>query len=214
MEKRGSNVLLSHDLTSPGKRRGEEKRGGVCVKDLRAKSPSTCRLPRFVLLLLHLQTAQRIVVAITAIRQYKMVGSKLLLPLPRSSSFLLVVFLIIGLHHTVSGFQSSSGNNNCHRQQKISLQARKHILYTQQQNAYQRISNNNGTSALLSSSDVSSPSDDDDELSLQKKFQEHIKNMLNVNSHQKVLAAYDELLTMSTMYKKSKAQKPPRHWNT
>ena len=71
MEKRrGSNVSLSHDLTSPGR---EEKRGGekgVCVKDLRAKSPSTCRLPRFFVLLVLLHLADnRSLWSITAIRQ-------------------------------------------------------------------------------------------------------------------------------------------------
>lgn len=138
-----------------------------------------------------------------------MVGSiQLLLPRPPFLLLLLLGGWFLGLHHTVSSFHSP---RNCPRQ-TISLQARKHILYTQQ-HAYQRISN--GTAALLSSNDVPSPSDgdDDDELSLQKKFHEHIQNMLNVESHQKVLAAYDELLTMSKMYKKSK-QQPPRHWNT
>jgi len=134
-----------------------------------------------------------------------MVGIQLLLP--RASFLVLLGGWLLGLHHTANAFQPP---RNCPRQ-TISLQARKHILYTQQ-HAYDRISN--GTTALLNSNEVpSSSDDDDDESSLQMKFQEHIQNMLNVESHQKVLMAYDELLTMSKMYKKTK-QRPPRHWNT
>mmetsp|Transcript_24755 Transcript_24755/g.37334 ORF Transcript_24755/g.37334 Transcript_24755/m.37334 type:complete len:768 (+) Transcript_24755:78-2381(+) len=134
-----------------------------------------------------------------------MVGIQLLLP--RASFLALLGGWLLGLHHTANAFQPP---RNCPRQ-TISLQARKHILYTQQ-HAYDRISN--GTTALLNSNKVpSSSDDDDDESSLQMKFQEHIQNMLNVESHQKVLMAYDELLTMSKMYKKTK-QRLPRHWNT
>ncbi|KAK1733980.1 pentatricopeptide repeat-containing protein [Skeletonema marinoi] len=135
-----------------------------------------------------------------------MVGIQLLLS--RTSFLVLLGGWLLGLHHTANAFQPP---RNCPRQ-TISLQARKHILYTQQ-HAYDRISN--GTTALLNSNEVpsSSSDDDDDESSLQMKFQEHIQNMLNVESHQKVLMAYDELLTMSKMYKKTK-QRPPRHWNT
>lgn len=137
-----------------------------------------------------------------------MVGTQLLLLMPMTS-FLMFLFggWFLSLHHTASAFQPPG---NCPRQ-TMSLQARKHILYTQQ-HAYERISNY--TTTLLGSSDrpSSSSNDDDDDESIQVKFHEHITNMLNVESQQKVLMAYNELLTMSKLYKKPK-QQPPRHWN-
>lgn len=133
-----------------------------------------------------------------------MVGTQLLLLLMPMSSFLLVGWLL-SLHHTATAFQPPRN----YPRHKLSLRARKHILYTQQ-HAYQRISNE--TSALISSDRSFPSSNGDDETSLQVKFHEHITNMLNVKSQQKVLKAYNELLTMSNMSKKPK-QQPPRHWN-
>ena len=128
--------------------------------------------------------------------------------------------MLLGLHHhhSASAFQTPRIGS---LRQKISLQARKHILYTQQ-HAFQRIQND--TAALLNS-EILPPlprdDEDEDESSLQMKFHEHIMTMLtnDKSSHPKeVLTAYDELLGMSKLYKKTKQQQqqqqqPPQHWN-
>jgi hypothetical protein len=131
---------------------------------------------------------------------------------------LLGVCLLLGLHPGSSAFQQSPSSSSICPRQAISLQARKHILYTQQ-HTLQRISND--TAAPLKNEITATPRDDES-LSLQMQFHEHIMTMLtsNVDSHPKVvLLAYNELLGMSKLYKKSKQQQrqqqlpPRRHWN-
>lgn len=132
------------------------------------------------------------------------VGMQLLLMMITSFLLLLGVCCLLGLHNSVSAFNSPHSSPR----RKISLKARKHILYTQQ-HTLQRILND--TTAPLKN-EIPPPQNDDELSSLQMQFHLHIMNMLNAESHQKVLTAYNELLGMSKLYKKSK-QQPPKHWN-
>ena len=116
---------------------------------------------------------------------------------------LLCAFFLVqaaGLFRPSRAFQP----RHCPCRRKTFLQARKHILYTQQ-HAYRKISN--GTSTLLGNERQHS-CNDEDESSLKLRFHEHIMSMLNVETHHKVLMAYNDLMGMSKMYKNSKRQPP------
>ena len=113
----------------------------------------------------------------------------------------------------VTAFQSPT-KRSCHRRRKISLlYARKHLLYTQQ-HAYERFLND--TTLLNDEEFYSSHSLGDDESSLQEQqFHEHIMSILTStersSNRQSALTAYEELMGMAKLYRKSK-QQPPRRW--
>ena len=126
---------------------------------------------------------------------------------------LLLLFSLVWVNSRgVNAFQSPT-KRTCHQRRKISLlYARKHLLYTQQ-HAYERFLND--TTLLNEKEFYSSPSLGDDESSLQEQFHEHIICILTSSerssNQQSALTAYEELMGMAKLYRKSK-QQPPRRW--